>query len=428
MATLMAGMSAGMSEECGAKILLVTANVGSLFEDTENLQKVWLKEFFETVKAFKPHFLALHCQECGGKSSLLSLKPVNYFIEALISSDELTDYNRARIYIDKTQESPEYYTALGSFYFIHESVKSVSEFDFDDGKFRKVIGRDVGIMSPDRLSLPMVQKEKFPADFFPQCQSSRKGFLRTRWGLSNCDFDLVNVHLFHDAHNVMAWKDSPSSYAGIRQKAVSFILQRLSDEKYKKVPFFLFGDFNFRLDAKPLFEHLCSSSTLEVITDTNYDKLMFRETNNDRKVVLEVEKKTFNYINPNVFQANNGTSLLQFDKELSMFKDQLDEMEITFPPTYPYSEDLSHAKQYNTTRCPAWCDRILMSTSAKCLIAKPEDGKKEGEQENEENAIVYDNIGPNVCMGDHKPVFLSFRLPAGKGNPYACSCRCCVVQ
>ncbi|XP_023183803.1 type I inositol 1,4,5-trisphosphate 5-phosphatase isoform X1 [Xiphophorus maculatus] len=420
-------MMARRIAEQGAKILLVTANVGSLFEDTENLKKVWLKEFFETVKAHKPHFLALHCQECGGKSLESGVTEVERFVKELMAAQELKDYSRARVYIDESYESPERFTALGSFYFIHDSLKNVSEFDFEAGMFQKVTGKEIRTIRQQKS--PMVQKEKFPADFFPQCQWSRKGFIRTRWGLSSCDFDLVNVHLFHDAHNVVAWKESPSYYAGIRQKAMDFVLQRISDERHKKLPFFLFGDFNFRLDARPLFEHLCSTGTLEAITNTNndVDKLIFRETNNDRKVILEVERKSFNYVDPNVFQANNGTSLLQFDKELLVFKDRLDEMEITFPPTYPYSEDVRHAKQYNTTRCPAWCDRILMSTSAKLLVAKPEDEREEGERENEENSIVYDNIGPNVCMGDHKPVFLSFRLPAGKGNPYACTCRCCVV-
>ncbi|XP_010772391.1 type I inositol 1,4,5-trisphosphate 5-phosphatase [Notothenia coriiceps] len=59
------------------------------------------------------------------------------------------------------------------------------------------------------------------------------------------------------------------------------------------------------------------------------------------------------------------------------------------------------------TRCPAWCDRILLSASARDLVLKPE---------NEEKSVVYDNIGPNVCMGDHKPVFLSFRITAGAGK------------
>ncbi|CAG6017927.1 unnamed protein product [Menidia menidia] len=60
---------------------------------------------------------------------------------------------------------------------------------------------------------------------------------------------------------------------------------------------------------------------------------------------------------------------------------------------YPYSEDSSLGKQYMNTRCPAWCDRILMSPSATDLGLK---------LENEEKSVVYDNIGPNVCMGDHK--------------------------
>lgn len=38
--------------------------------------------------------------------------------------------------------------------------------------------------------------------------------------------------------------------------------------------------------------------------------------------------------------------------------------------SYPYSEDSSQGKQYMNTRCPAWCDRILMSSSAKDLVVK----------------------------------------------------------
>ncbi|XP_034040298.1 inositol polyphosphate-5-phosphatase A-like [Thalassophryne amazonica] len=77
------------------------------------------------------------------------------------------------------------------------------------------------------------------------------------------------------------------------------------------------------------------------------------------------------------------------------------------PFSYPYSEDSSQGKEYMNTRCPAWCDRILMSSSARDLVLKPE---------NEDKSVVYDNIGPNVCMGDHKPVFLSFRITAGAGK------------
>ncbi|CDQ68725.1 unnamed protein product [Oncorhynchus mykiss] len=48
--------------------------------------------------------------------------------------------------------------------------------------------------------------------------------------------------------------------------------------------------------------------------------------------------------------------------------------------------------------------------------------------ENEEKNLVYDNIGPNVCMGDHKPVYLSFRLTTGAGKANANKHKCCNVQ
>jgi hypothetical protein len=40
-------------------------------------------------------------------------------------------------------------------------------------------------------------------------------------------------------------------------------------------------------------------------------------------------------------------------------------------------------------RCPAWCDRILYSPTAKKLMA------------DEEN-YDYGIMGENICMGDHK--------------------------
>ena len=39
---------------------------------------------------------------------------------------------------------------------------------------------------------------------FRQCKWSRKGYLRTRWQLNGTTFDLVNIHLFHDASNFVA--------------------------------------------------------------------------------------------------------------------------------------------------------------------------------------------------------------------------------
>uniref|UniRef100_A0A8B9JQJ7 inositol-polyphosphate 5-phosphatase n=1 Tax=Astyanax mexicanus TaxID=7994 RepID=A0A8B9JQJ7_ASTMX len=384
---------AGKVTSQGTGILLATANVGSLFEDPTNLQKTWLREFYQTVHTHKPHFVALHCQEVGGKNYEESMAHVDSFVKELLSSDAMKEFNRARVYLDENYKSQEHFTALGSCYFVHESLKNLHQFDFKAKKFKKVAGKE--IYSDTLESTSMLEKEKFPQDYFPECKWSRKGFIRTRWALGD-------------------WKTS--SPVQLQSGCV------ITDQRYERVPYFLFGDFNFRLDSKQVIESLCSTATMQTVRaeDTNeVDKLIFRESDNDRKVVLQLEKKLFNYINQDVFRENNGTLLLEFDKELSVFKDRLQELEISFPPSYPYSEDSNQGKQYMNTRCPAWCDRILMSSSARDLVLKPE---------TDEKSITYDNIGANVCMGDHKPVFLSFRLTAGAGKPNAHKHKCCIVQ
>ena len=60
--------------------------------------------------------------------------------------------------------------------------------------------------------------------------------------------------------------------------------------------------------------------------------------------------------------------LLEHDNELEMFKDRLFENAIDFPPSYPFTED-NCGTTYMKTRCPAWCDRIVLSHSAKGIIA-----------------------------------------------------------
>lgn len=68
-------------------------------------------------------------------------------------------------------------------------------------------------------------------------------------------FDLINVHLFHDASNLLAAERSPSIYSKCRRNALKFTLESLPlDSTGKHVPYVIFGDFNFRLDAHRLVE------------------------------------------------------------------------------------------------------------------------------------------------------------------------------
>uniref|UniRef100_A0A672HRV5 inositol-polyphosphate 5-phosphatase n=1 Tax=Salarias fasciatus TaxID=181472 RepID=A0A672HRV5_SALFA len=381
----------------GASANEITTWILSLFGHSEpNLQPG--KTNKSRRLTHRPHFVAVHCQEVGGKNYEASMSHVDSFVTELLSSDAMKEYSRARVYLDENYKSQEHFTALGSFYFIHESLKNIQQFDFKAKKFRKVVGKET--WSETLESTPTVEKEKFPQDYYPESKWSRKGFIRTRWALADCAFDLVNIHLFHDASNLVAWEKSPSIYSRSRQRALQFVLDRITDDRYERLPYFVFGDFNFRLDSKPVIQVSSFPPSHTLAVDWPCSGLNFTA------VIICAHLFSF-------------PQLLEFDNELSVFRGQLHELEIAFPPSYPYSEDSNQGREYMNTRLPAWCDRILMSPSARDMVIKPE---------NEEKSIVYDNIGPNVCMGDHKPVFLSFRITAGAGKPNANKHKCCVVQ
>ncbi len=60
-------------------------------------------------------------------------------------------------------------------------------------------------------------------------------------------------------------------------------------------------------------------------------------------------------------------------------------------------EELEHPDDYMESRCPAWCDRIILNQHLKSLINGQEDKE-----------YIYGMIGEKICMGDHKPIYLFF--------------------
>ena len=44
-------------------ILLITANVGSIFEDPTNLFQQWMVQVYNKIRAQKPTFIGIHLQE-----------------------------------------------------------------------------------------------------------------------------------------------------------------------------------------------------------------------------------------------------------------------------------------------------------------------------------------------------------------------------
>ncbi|GLV44361.1 Inositol polyphosphate-5-phosphatase type I [Carabus blaptoides fortunei] len=383
-------------------VLFVTANVGSIFEDPTEMLKYWTHEFLSTVSKLDPKFIALHCQEVGGKNYEKSMKYVEDFVKLLMTSEELRLFDRVRVFIDEDYSSAEHFTALGNIYFVHASIDDVFIWDFKELEFVTVNGAEINTGNIENVVTK--EKAKFPQDFFPECKWSRKGFLRTRWSINGTVFDLINIHLFHDASNFIAMESFPSVYCKNRRRALEHTLQRFHSDKHGTAPFFVFGDFNFRMDTDSVVKKLTQGLTTTKILHhktNDYAKLQFH--NDQSQLVLTVGKKEFNHTeHQDVFLASDGSWLKSYDRELEAFENRLFEFPVTFPPSYPFEEMISCGATYMQTRCPAWCDRVLLSHTAKTLVS-------------EESTIDYNIIGRDTCMGDHKPVYLRLNLHSESG-------------
>ncbi|XP_046804416.1 inositol polyphosphate-5-phosphatase A isoform X2 [Lucilia cuprina] len=381
-------------------VLLVTANVGSLFEDPLRLLRPWLVVFLKKVEELQPKFLALHLQEVGGKTYEKSMEYVQEFIKSLCEAPQMLNFEFIRIYMDEDFNSAEHFTALGNLYFVHNSLKVVKMWNFLTHNWESAEGKN--IYSGNIETISTKEKSKFPQHFFPECKWSRKGFMRTRWDLNNTVFDLVNIHLFHDASNLAACEEFPSVYCKTRRRALVHTLERFHlDEKNGLAPFFVFGDFNFRCDTEGVIKELTENLTAHRIHSTKNDctKVHYRNAGGDN--ILTVGKKEFNHADHQLKFKESW--LKKFDRELEPLTEFLIEFPINFPPSYPYEEDPEMPTDYMSTRCPSWCDRILMSVQAKEIIHKTE------------SPNIYSIMGEEVCMGDHKPVYLNIRLKSNQG-------------
>lgn len=248
-------------------VLFVTANVGSIFEEPKRMLVTWVTEFLKIVKKLQPRFVALHCQEIGGKSYEGSMKSVDDFVRLLMTSKELMQFDRVRVFLDGDYTINERFTALGNLYFVHETIATAHIWDYKAKTFMPCLGKDVHSGNIEEVSLK--EKMKFTPEFFPECKWSRKGYLRTRWNIEGTELDLINIHLFHDASNFLAIETFPSVYSDYRHRALKHILERLKDgnDSTCVLPFFVFGDFNFRLDTRGVvkrvwFTYRGSRSTL----------------------------------------------------------------------------------------------------------------------------------------------------------------------
>ncbi|PAA89461.1 hypothetical protein BOX15_Mlig000302g1 [Macrostomum lignano] len=390
------------------KTLLISANVGSLFDDPENLFKKWLNQFYQVVRDKDPDFIALHCQEVGGKNFAQSMPNVKKWIQDLLASPDLKSYDRVRIFLDEDFKTAETFTALGSLYFVHSRVADIRIWDFASSDFVNV--KDTKVYDGSIESVGEKDKQKFPLELFPNRTWSRKGYMRTRWQVGRLSFDLVNVHLFHDDSNLESMSRTPSIYADFRRGAFNWTLDQLRNGSASiELPTFLFGDFNFRLDMVGYLRAVADGAERREQSDKSGrpSRVDFLAAGNGENggCLLSVGKKLFERRSDNganEFYENKNCWLNELDFELKSFDQHLFEFPVTFPPTYPFSEDCQApgaATDYMATRLPGWCDRVLCSHSARRALLCPPD-----------QPTQYAVLGLDDCLGDHKPVFLSTLL------------------
>uniref|UniRef100_A0A0N4ZBS7 inositol-polyphosphate 5-phosphatase n=1 Tax=Parastrongyloides trichosuri TaxID=131310 RepID=A0A0N4ZBS7_PARTI len=423
--------------------LLITANVGSLFEENCKIKSSWKQGLLNAINSNNAQFIAIHFQEAGGKH----FKEFSICVEPLILEllSSLPQYVSSYAFLDLEYDILDKYTALGSLYLIHKNFLNYTElYNFKTSSFES-IQKGNYIFSKNLSTIPYMVREKFPKELWPTIKWGRKGFLHTKWNLKNKIINLINVHLFHDDSNIMS-HENPHIYSNNRANALNYVINYIKKNTGETEGFFLFGDFNFRLNLQTFLHKLIPKTVQQKIipiegndTETEYNlphtnSFINNDSNmnsqistndvrdsesNGRKLslsaieyhsepnlraqqllssgtrVLRLEKKRFVYRDPQSL-IKNWTFYKSDDNEVKNYT-YLHEFEITFPPTYPWSEDPETHNKLMQTRAPAWCDRILMNGVAWDAL---KDAKN----------IIYDSAGKDVCMGDHKPVYLSFSL------------------
>lgn len=378
-------------------LLLITANVGSLFEDVKHILPGWTQEVHQKIASLAPKFVALHFQEIGGKVPSFASERIDLITKNLLDSQVLADYSTVLGYFDQDYQNNEKFTALGALYLVHDSLKNIAMWNYSVCGFERIKkGRQI---YTDKLdSLPTIEKLKYPQRFFPQMKWSRKGYLKTKWKIAGIVINLVNIHLFHDPSNLIAMEMSPSVYVENRKNAFEYVLKSFEADPS---PCFIFGDFNFRLDTHKVIKMLSQHYSLRRTCKDGEDKpvqVLLVDKRNQEKVHLLVENSKFELEDQQQFVENNGKKLLKFDRETRYFKKWVYEFPITFPPSYPFCEESKVTNAcYVGKRCPSWCDRVLLTHSAKEIIMDSDEAK-------------YEINGLDTCMGDHKPISLYFHV------------------
>lgn len=107
-----------------------------------------------------------------------------------------------------------------------------------------------------------------------------------------------------------------------------------------------------------------------------------------------------------VINCLNTTKSLRRGESMSTREDEVSLTSVRSQSSYPYSEQHDQARLYLRARCPAWCDRILLNHSFKTHVNVEvrflHVSSRQRSTYFQAKSPVYNILGEDVCMGDHK--------------------------
>jgi hypothetical protein len=150
---------------------------------------IWFDELLGKVDAARPDFVALHCQEVGGKSqSAVQPREVDEFVDKLTARLRERAYDRSLCVVDTDARNDQRYTALGNLYFVrkyeaatdtdanadsskHETTTNgkyeAATWNFYERRFEPLRANVAHAFSGCVDEVAYAQKERFTPDLYP---------------------------------------------------------------------------------------------------------------------------------------------------------------------------------------------------------------------------------------------------------------------
>jgi hypothetical protein len=203
---------------------------------------------------------------------------------------------------------------------------------------------------------------------FSAAGTSRKGYLLTSLRVGSKVFNFTNVHLFHDADNALAARESPSEYATLRSQALLELANEVSPVINRDDPFFVFGDFNFRLDVARIVKALQQQFGQPVVLGKKKVEAPDAVWRYLQDPANWDEVRTFDTEGPAVLRALRDQTGMHLSEPLRNFGPTY--LVETEPSLIDKNRTISAADSivFHRDRFPAWCDRVWMNVVAGARI------------------------------------------------------------